>query len=111
AYHVTTIVRDGDWRALGRLLFHLPRTYYRRTKQRLTRRSDYPLRFILVEVLGTFAGPFALMRARRMVRKLGPSLVSDSTEHNGDAVYVESSVSQNPARQLVVALPAESPRA
>jgi hypothetical protein len=110
AYHLTTLTRDGDWRALGRLLFHLPRTYYYRVKERLTRRSDYTLRFILLEILGTLAGPFALARARRIVRRLGPSLPARSRETNCDVVHLENPMAQDAARQLVVAVPAESTR-
>jgi hypothetical protein len=72
AYHLTTLVRDGDRRALIRLLYGLPKTYLRRAWQRVRRRSDYPLSLILVELAGTVAGPFALWQARRRVRRLGP---------------------------------------
>jgi GT2 family glycosyltransferase len=110
AYHLTTLTRDGDWRALARLLIYLPLTYYRRTKQRLARRSDYALRLILLEILGTLAGPFALIRARRIVRRLGPTLAASSREHDADAVHVESPRAENSAGQLVVALPGEPSR-
>jgi GT2 family glycosyltransferase len=110
AYHLTTLTRDGDWRALARLLVYLPLTYYRRTTERLARRSDYALRLILLEILGTLAGPFALIRARRIVRRLGPTLAASSREHDADAVHVESPLAENPAGQLVVALPAEPSR-
>jgi len=110
AYHLTTLTRDGDWRALARLLIYLPLTYYRRTKERLARRSDYALRMILLEILGTLAGPFALIRARRIVRRLGPTLAASSPEHDADAVHVESPLAENSAGQLVVALPAEPSR-
>ena len=110
AYHLTTLTRDGDWRALARLLIYLPLTYYRRTKERVTRRSDYALHLILLEILGTLAGPFALIRARRIVRRLGPTLAASSREHDADAVHVESPLAENSAGQLVVALPAEPSR-
>jgi GT2 family glycosyltransferase len=110
AYHLTTLTRDGDWRALARLLIYLPLTYYRRTKERLARRSDYALPLILLEILGTLAGPFALIRARRIVRRLGPTLAASSPEHDADAVHVESPLAENSAGQLVVALPAEPSR-
>ena len=110
AYHLTTLTRDGDWRALARLLIYLPLTYYRRTKERLARRSDYALHLILLEILGTLAGPFALIRARRLVRRLGPTLAAPSREHDADAVHVESPLAENAAGQLVVALPAEPSR-
>jgi len=110
AYHLTTLTRDGDWRALARLLFHLPKIYRERIEERLGGRSDYPLRCILFEMLGTLVGPFALMRARRIVRRLGPSLGPLSPERDADAVPLEGKMSENGARALVVALPPHSTR-
>jgi hypothetical protein len=66
------MVRDGDRRALVRLLYGLPKIYLRRAIERLRGRSDYPLSLILTEIAGTLAGPWALYRARRRVRRLGP---------------------------------------
>src|SRR4029450_13075887 len=65
AYQLTTLLRDGDLRALVRLGYELPRTYARRTVERLRGRSDYPLSFIGLEVLGCLMGPIALWRSRR----------------------------------------------
>ena len=89
AYHLTTWLRDGDRRALVRLLYSLPKTYVRRTAQRLLRRSDYPLSLIGIEILGNLAGPLALWRARRRVRRFGVS-ERPVTEQN-DAVSLEGS--------------------
>jgi GT2 family glycosyltransferase len=72
AYHLTTLLRDGDRRALVRLAYSLPKTYVRRAIERVRGRSDYPLRLICTEIAGTLAGPWALWRARRRVRRLGP---------------------------------------
>jgi GT2 family glycosyltransferase len=72
AYHLTTLLRDGDWRALVRLGYSLPKVYATRAYVRLRRWSDYPLSLILTEIAGTCAGPFALWQARRKVRRLGP---------------------------------------
>jgi GT2 family glycosyltransferase len=111
AYHLTTLHRDGDFRALARLGYRLPQTYARRIVERLRGRSDYPLAFIALEVLGTLMGPFALLRARRLVRNYGPS--------TGPAAFaagkfhdlqLESAVAENTSSQLVVALPADSAR-
>lgn len=73
AYQLTTWLRDGDRRALVRLLHGLPRTYAERTWHRLRRWSDYPLSLIGLEILGNLAGPAALWRSRRRVRRLGAS--------------------------------------
>lgn len=81
AYHLTTLIEDGDRRALVRLFLSLPEAYLRRAVQRLRRHSDYPLSLILLEVMGNFAGPLALWRSRRRARNLGRSapLVQEQT--------------------------------
>jgi GT2 family glycosyltransferase len=71
AYHLTTWLRDGDVRGLVRLLYELPQVYLRRSVHHLRGSSEYPLSFIGLEILGTLAGPFALWRSRRRVRRLG----------------------------------------
>jgi GT2 family glycosyltransferase len=73
AYHLTTLAREGDRRALVRLAWSLPRTYVRRAIERLRRRSDYPLSLIALEIRGNLAGPWALWTSRRRVRRFGPS--------------------------------------
>lgn len=73
AYHVTTLLRDGDKRALVRLFYSLPKQYAKRAYGRMRGWSDYPISLILVEICGTIVGPWALWRARRRVRQLGPS--------------------------------------
>jgi len=90
AYHLTTLVRDGDRRALVRLGYSLPKIYLRRAYARLRRRSDYPLNLILTEVAGTFAGPWALWQSRRRVRRLGPG--ARMSRHH--AVSMESPLTQ-----------------
>ena len=93
AYHLTTLLRDGDRRALIRLGYSLPKVYLKRTWVRLRGWSDYPLSLILVEIGGTLAGPWALWQARRKVRKLGPS-ARPKAHH---AVPLESTLTQTPA--------------
>jgi GT2 family glycosyltransferase len=93
AYHLTTLLRDGDWRALVRLGYSLPRLYAARAYGRLRGWSDYPLSLIVVEIAGTLAGPFALWRARRRVRRLGPG-ARPKARH---AVSLEGSLTQTPA--------------
>lgn len=72
AYHLTTLLRDGDARAFVRFFYSLPRTYLSRTWYRLRGSSDYPLSLIALEIAGCLAGPWALWQARRRVRRLGP---------------------------------------
>jgi O-antigen biosynthesis protein len=93
AYHLTTLLRDGDRRAIVRLGYSLPRVYAARAYGRLRGSSDYPLSLILIEIAGTLAGPVALWRARRKVRRLGPG-ARPKAPH---AVSVESSFTQTPA--------------
>jgi len=111
AYQITTLLRDRDCRALARLLFRLPQTYWRRTRQRLRGESEYSLDLILREVLGTLAGPLALWRARRIVTRRGRSQPVAPMPHEvHDAVPMEGAAPQEAARELVVAVPAKPPR-
>lgn len=73
AYHLVTLLEDGDRRALVRLFYSLPRHLLVRAVQRIRRRSDYPLSLIALEILGNLMGPIALWRSLRRVRRLGPS--------------------------------------
>ena len=93
AYHLTTLFRDGDRRALVRLLYSLPKTFLQRALERVRGRSEYPLDLILTEIAGTLAGPWALWRARRRVRRFGPG-ARPRTHH---AVSMESRLPQAPA--------------
>ena len=87
AYHLTTLLRHRDHRALIRLALSLPRTYLARAWYRLRRRSDYPLSLIALEIAGNFAGPLALWRSRRRVARLGVSVTA--VAERTDAVSLE----------------------
>jgi cellulose synthase/poly-beta-1,6-N-acetylglucosamine synthase-like glycosyltransferase len=71
AYHLTTLLRDRDLRALVRLGIRLPQTYMRRLKDCLLGRSDYPASLILLEIMGNLAGPSSLWRSRRRLQHQG----------------------------------------
>ncbi len=73
AYHLTTLLRDGDGRALARLAVGLPLAHFWRAYQRLRGRSDYTLLLLAWEIAGNLAGPWTLWRSRRRVRRLGRS--------------------------------------
>ena len=73
AYHLTTLLRDRDGRALLRLAFGLPLAHFWRAYQRIRGRSDYTLWLLACEVAGNLVGPWALWRSRRRVRRLGRS--------------------------------------
>ena len=96
AYQLTTWLRDGDRRGVTRILYELPGVYLRRAWQRIRRQSDYPVTFVLLEVLGTLAGPLALWRSRKRVRQLGlstplgPAGSQPAAAPESYAVHVES---------------------
>jgi len=78
AYHLTTLLRYHDLRALVRLGYELPRWHLRQIlrqiKARLRgNRSNYPFSLTLLEIVGNLAGPWALWRSRRRVKREGRS--------------------------------------
>lgn len=77
AYHLTTLTRDHDMRALLYLAIHMPKWRIRQITGKirglLRTPGPYPLSLILLEIAGNFAGPWALWRARRRVKVEGRS--------------------------------------
>ena len=73
AYHLITWIRDHDLRGLLRLFMELPKAHLWRMKERLLGRSSYPLSLMFCEVMGHLAGPVALWRSHRRVKRQGPS--------------------------------------
>jgi GT2 family glycosyltransferase len=73
AYHLTTLIRDGDVRALMQLGLWLPVFHLRRISSYLLGRSDYPLSLILLEIAGNLIGPWALWQSHLRVRREGRS--------------------------------------
>jgi O-antigen biosynthesis protein len=71
AYHLTTLLRDGDPRALVQLGVRLPQVQIRKILDRLRRRIDHPLSLVALEIAGNLAGPWALWRSRRSARRAG----------------------------------------
>jgi hypothetical protein len=72
AYHLTTWLRDRDARALIHLGYTIPKNHLKAIARWALRSRDYPLTLILTEIGGNLAGPWALWRARRRARLLGP---------------------------------------
>jgi O-antigen biosynthesis protein len=76
AYHLTTLLRDRDRRALIRLA-QLPRGHVRQIGRwawhRLQGRQSYPLSLVLLEIWGHLVGPWSLWQSRRRVRREGRS--------------------------------------
>jgi hypothetical protein len=83
AYHLTTLLRDRDKRAVAQLLVRLPISYRWRLVSSLKRHlslkrlsyldSGYPLRLILLEARGNLAGPWSLWKSYRRVKREGRS--------------------------------------
>jgi GT2 family glycosyltransferase len=97
AYHLTTLLRDRDHRALLRIFYSLPKAYLSRTYYRLRGYSEYPLPLILLEILGNLAGPFALRAARRRAKRLGITPPLNAAPTGRHAVSIESHVTEGPA--------------
>ncbi len=72
AYHLVTLMKFGDKRALVRILFELPQSMFSRAWDRLRGRSRYPWRLLAIEAYGMLAGPWSLWQSMRHVRKHGP---------------------------------------
>ena len=77
AYHLTTLLRDRDARALRDLTIRLPKWRVRQfasyARRRLRRRDYYPLGLILLEIRGNLAGFHTLWQSYRRVGREGRS--------------------------------------
>jgi len=73
AYHLTTVLRDHDPRALVHLVLGLPSFHAKWAAARLLGKSDYPLSLLALEIAGNLAGPWSLWRSRRRIRCDGRS--------------------------------------
>ncbi|HEY9877822.1 MAG TPA: glycosyltransferase [Leptolyngbyaceae cyanobacterium] len=73
SHHLTTLLRDGDFRAIARLLVGLPLVHGHRIYWRLRGWSEYPIRLILWEILGNLTGPWSLWQSHRRVNREGRS--------------------------------------
>src|SRR5262249_56994581 len=61
AYHLTTLLRDRDVRALLTLAVRLPGGHVSRILARLFRRSAYPLWLVALRIAGHLSGPWAFL--------------------------------------------------
>ncbi|MCS6926618.1 MAG: glycosyltransferase [Candidatus Binatia bacterium] len=73
AYHLTTLLRDGDLRALCHLALTLPLWRCYQIFTYLSGRSRYPLHLILLEICGNALGPWAWWQSQRRVKREGRS--------------------------------------
>jgi GT2 family glycosyltransferase len=80
AYHLTTLLRYRELRALYHLGVTLPKWHARNLAATLLGRRDYPLRLTMLEIAGNLAGPWALVRSRRRARRLNAEAARASPE-------------------------------
>lgn len=73
AYHLTTLLKDGDWRGLRWVLWGLPKAQLRRLIMSAIGKSPYPFGLVLLEIRGNLAGPWALWQSYRRVWREGRS--------------------------------------
>jgi O-antigen biosynthesis protein len=78
AYHLVTMLRDRDPRAVWELAIRQPQWHLRclagYVKRRLRRKPvSYPLELILAQTGGYFVGPWSLWRAYQRVKREGRS--------------------------------------
>ncbi|MBD2092212.1 glycosyltransferase [Microcoleus sp. FACHB-1515] len=73
SYHLTTLLNDGDWRALLTLFVGLPLYYTKRIVLRLLGQTSYPLSLLLTEIRGNLVGAWALWKSHQRVRQQGRS--------------------------------------
>lgn len=67
AYHLTTLLQEGDLRSLAYLLVRLPAGHAYRLLQQVRGSSNYSLRLLMAEMAGSLSGPAAYLRSRRVV--------------------------------------------
>lgn len=70
---IITLIRDFDTRALRQLAIGIPKMYFCRIIKCLYGKNNYPLSFLLFEILGNLVGPFALLKSNRYVKRKGRS--------------------------------------
>jgi len=73
AYHLITLFRDHDPRALLRIFIELPRYHASRIMKKALGKDPFPLSLRFLEIAGNLAGPFALLRSMRRVKREGRS--------------------------------------
>jgi GT2 family glycosyltransferase len=73
AYHLFTLFRDRDPRALLQIFIHLPLYHVSRIMKKALGKDPFPLSLRFLEIAGNLAGPFALWRSLRRVKREGRS--------------------------------------
>src|SRR5262249_50073250 len=73
AYHLSTLLRDRDLRAIPQLLLGQPLDLARRFVGQTWRDGTYPASLVAFELLGYLAGPAEFLRSSWRVRRVGRS--------------------------------------
>ncbi|QVL50330.1 MAG: glycosyltransferase [Thiocapsa sp.] len=81
AYHLTTWIKDGDWRALKWILWSMPKWQIPRLIKSIIRKEQYPVSLILLEIRGHLMGPWSLWQSYRRVRREGRSSMGPPDPH------------------------------
>lgn len=77
AYHLITLLKDRDPRAIRELMLNLPLYYSRRLLFAVLGRIDYPVDLAYTEFIGFWVGPWSLLRSYQRTRRLGRSQIPD----------------------------------
>jgi O-antigen biosynthesis protein len=73
SYHLVTLMRDRDLRGLWRVIAEIPSLFLWRVQARLRGWTNYPMRLLLLELIGNLAGPWSLWQSIRRVKREGKS--------------------------------------
>jgi cellulose synthase/poly-beta-1,6-N-acetylglucosamine synthase-like glycosyltransferase len=73
AYHLITLFRDRDPRALARIFIELPRYHFSQIVKKALGGNALPLSLTFLQISGNLAGPFALWRSLQRVKREGRS--------------------------------------
>ncbi|MDF0551922.1 glycosyltransferase [Kamptonema sp. UHCC 0994] len=71
SYHLTTLINDGDLRAIFGILLEMPKWYAGRIIKRILGWTDDPILIILKEIIGYLAAPWSLWQSRLRVNREG----------------------------------------
>ena len=71
SYHLTTLINDGDLRALFAILLEMPQWHVAKIIKRILGWTDDPILIILKEIIGYLAAPWCLWQSRLRVNRQG----------------------------------------
>ncbi|WP_373537844.1 glycosyltransferase family 2 protein [Microcoleus sp.] len=71
SYHLTTLINDGDLRALFGIFLEMPKWYVARIIKRILGWTDEPIEIVLKEIIGYLAAPWFLSQSRLRVNREG----------------------------------------